>query len=199
MTADMCSPCTTVEAARLLGLAVRSVQSMVDRGELDAWKTPGGHRRISRASVERWLTARRLPETPLADASAQVLLIEDSVHCQNLVSLLMRERFADLQLHTASDGITGLAMYGALRPDLLIVDIVLPGIDGVALLTALRSQPQFAQSRLLVLTGLDVPGAVERRLAETLRHFGWHRAGSPARVMSFSYTCLLYTSDAADE
>ena len=43
----------------------------------------------------------------------------------------------------------------SLRPDLLIVDILLPGIDGAALITALRSQPQFAQSRLVVLTGLD--------------------------------------------
>ena len=48
-------PYTTIDAAQLLGLAVRSVQLMVDRGELDAWKTPGGHRRISRVSVERWL------------------------------------------------------------------------------------------------------------------------------------------------
>ena len=52
-------PYTTIEVAQLLGLAVRSVQLMVDRGELDAWKTPGGHRRISRASVERWLAARQ--------------------------------------------------------------------------------------------------------------------------------------------
>ena len=47
--------CSTVEVARRLGLAVRSVQTMVDRGELQAWKTPGGHRRIARTSVERWL------------------------------------------------------------------------------------------------------------------------------------------------
>ena len=52
-------PTRTIEVARLLGLAVRSVQLMVDRGELEAWKTPGGHRRISRASVERWLAARQ--------------------------------------------------------------------------------------------------------------------------------------------
>lgn len=154
MTSDTHAPCTTVEAARLLGLAVRSVQSMVDRGELDAWKTPGGHRRISRASIDRWLTARTAPSAP-PTPGAQVLLIDDSVHYQNLVSLLVRERFPNLQLRTATDGITGLAMYGALRPDLLIVDILLPGIDGAALITALRSQPQFAQSRLVVLTGLD--------------------------------------------
>jgi excisionase family DNA binding protein len=40
--------CTTLEVARMLGMAVRSVQMMVDRGLLEGWKTPGGHRRIIR-------------------------------------------------------------------------------------------------------------------------------------------------------
>jgi excisionase family DNA binding protein len=44
---------TTLEVAHLLGVSVRSVQLMVDRGELEAWKTSGGHRRIARASVQR--------------------------------------------------------------------------------------------------------------------------------------------------
>ena len=56
--ASLPSDCSTREVARVLGMAVRSVQLMVDRGELEAWKTPGGHRRIARASVERWLNQR---------------------------------------------------------------------------------------------------------------------------------------------
>jgi len=154
MTADTDPHCTTIEAARLLGMAVRSVQSMVDRGELRAWKTPGGHRRISRVSVDHWLAARTA-QRPSPACTARVLLIEDSVPYQNLVSLLLRDRFPTLQLHIAGDGISGLALYGALRPDVLIVDILLAGVDGTALVTAVRSHPQFAQTRLIVLTGLD--------------------------------------------
>ena len=48
------------EAAERLGMAVRSVQLMVDRGELQAWKTPGGHRRILRSSLDAWLAANLL-------------------------------------------------------------------------------------------------------------------------------------------
>lgn len=154
--------CSTLEVARLLGMAVRSVQMMVDRGELSAWKTPGGHRRISRASVDAWLTQRGGQAAPtiaaktVAKATAQrVLLIEDSVHYQNLVSLLIGQQFPALELHMAHDGIVGLAMYGQLQPDLLIVDILLPGIDGATLITSLRSQPQFARSKLIVITSLD--------------------------------------------
>jgi excisionase family DNA binding protein len=154
-------PYTTIEVAGLLGLAVRSVQLMVDRGELDAWKTPGGHRRISRASVERWMAARgtRSADGALQRAGSRraprVLLIEDSVHFQNLVRLLLGQKFAQVELHVADEGFAGLAMAGQLQPDVLIVDILLPGIDGATLITSLRSHPQFSQSRLIVITSLD--------------------------------------------
>lgn len=168
--------CSTRDVARVLGLAVRSVQLMVDRGELEAWKTPGGHRRIARASVERWLKQRqgaagdarghemaaRAPAS-IDDAegdtasrrSPRVLLIEDSVHFQNLVKLLMAHEFPQVELHVADDGIVGLAMAGELQPDVLIVDILLPGIDGATLISRLRSHPQFQRSRVIVVTSLD--------------------------------------------
>jgi excisionase family DNA binding protein len=144
----------------MLGMAVRSVQLMVDRGELDAWKTPGGHRRISKESVTRWIEGRnggnaQRPTVHPASNRPRVLLIEDSTHYQNLVTLLLRQRFPQVELHVADDGIAGLAMAGQLGPQVLIVDILLPGIDGATLITSLRSHPQFRNSRLLVVTSLD--------------------------------------------
>lgn len=172
---------TTLEVAKILGMAVRSVQLMVDRNELEAWKTPGGHRRISRTSVEHWASAHGLtsaggatlppatpaalatgpvapPAQPAAPASAhtpRILLIEDSVHFQNLVGLIVKQHFPGASLQVANDGITGLALYGQIQPNVLIVDILLPGIDGATLITTLRSHPQFARSHLIVVTSLD--------------------------------------------
>jgi len=57
---------TTLEVAKILGMAVRSVQLMVDRGDLQAWKTPGGHRRITRESLERWIQGSRANVTGVA-------------------------------------------------------------------------------------------------------------------------------------
>jgi len=156
--------CSTTEAAERLGMAVRSVQLMVDRGELQAWKTPGGHRRILRDSLEAWLASRAGPATTAATAPPQrasaerpltLLLIEDSAHFQNLISLVVKRELPGAELHVASDGIAGLAMAGRLEPDVLLIDILLPGIDGAALITSLRSHPQFAGSRLIVVTALD--------------------------------------------
>jgi excisionase family DNA binding protein len=154
--------CSTIEAARWLGMAVRSIQLMVDRGELRAWKTPGGHRRISRASIEAWLAQRAstgtnadLANKPSSVTVPRLLLIEDSSHFQNLVKLLVQQTVPNAQLHIADDGIAGLAMAGKLEPQLLIVDILLPGIDGATLITSLRSHPQFKNMALIVVTSLD--------------------------------------------
>ncbi|WAC73737.1 excisionase family DNA-binding protein [Roseateles sp. SL47] len=160
---DLQEDFSTREVAQRLGMAVRSVQLMVDRGELQAWRTPGGHRRILRSSLDAWLTGRGLAptkggETPTpaeAQRKLRVLLIEDSVHYQNLVALLIAQEFPELELHTANDGIGGLVMYGQLQPDVLLVDILLPGIDGAALVTSLRSQPLFAHCELIFITALD--------------------------------------------
>ena len=46
-------------------------------------------------------------------------------------------------------------MAGELQPDVLLVDILLPGIDGATLIARLRSHPQFQRSRLIVVTSLD--------------------------------------------
>lgn len=158
---------TTTEVARRLGLAVRSVQLMVNRGELQAWTTPGGHRRIARASLERWIAehlgtgapgraapaSRRVPKAP--PHATRVLLIEDSAHYQSLVAMLIRRQFPAIELHVESDGIAGLVKAGQLLPDILIIDIVLPGMDGATVVTKLRSHPAFEHCRLLVITSLD--------------------------------------------
>jgi DNA-binding response OmpR family regulator len=84
-----------------------------------------------------------------------VVLIEDSVHYQNLVAMLLKRQFPEVELHVADDGIAGLALVGELKPQVLIVDILLPGIDGAALINSLRSRPQFEATSLIVVTSLD--------------------------------------------
>ncbi len=163
---------TTLEVAKILGMAVRSVQLMVDRGDLQAWKTPGGHRRITRESLERWIQGSRAGVTGVAALHGspegrssgrrrpavhvpRILLIEDSSHFQNLVAMLVKQRFPAVDLHIAHDGITGLVSFGHLQPDLIIVDILLPGIDGATMITGLRRHALFGQCKLIVLTSLD--------------------------------------------
>lgn len=168
LTTSLSDHVSTVEAGRILGLAVRSVQLMVDRGELSAWKTPGGHRRITRQSVNDWRDHEQQPTPNPSVASApaaprhdkntghaKVLLIEDSMHFQNLMKLLLNQQFPMVELEIASDSISGLAMVGQCQPHVLIVDILLPGIDGATVITGLRSHVQFQNIQLIVCTSLS--------------------------------------------
>ena len=163
---------TTLEVAKMLGMAVRSVQLMVDRGDLQAWKTPGGHRRITRDSLERWIKGSRAGVTGVAAMHGgaslrpsgrrrhsvhvpRILLIEDSAHFQGLVSTLVKQRYPAIELHVSADAIAGLVSFGHLQPDLIIVDILLPGMDGATLITGLRNHALFGNCKLVVLTALD--------------------------------------------
>ena len=163
---------TTLEVAKMLGMAVRSVQLMVDRGDLQAWKTPGGHRRITRDSLERWVKGSRAGVTGVAAMHGgaalrpsgrrrhsvhvpRILLIEDSAHFQGLVSMLVKQRYPAIELHVSADAIAGLVSFGHLQPDLIIVDILLPGMDGATLISGLRNHALFGNCKLVVLTALD--------------------------------------------
>ena len=172
---------TTIEAGRVLGLAVRSVQLMVDRGELRAWKTPGGHRRIARESVDAWLATRRratppsyagLPALrqqatllPGLPPRPRVLLISDSAHCRGQVAQLLREHFPHIELLAADNIFAGLSMRGRLLPQVLLLHLPLPGVDAISLLASLRTHGEYAGLEPIVLadaTELDAlrtPGA----------------------------------------
>lgn len=168
-TAPLAQHLSTLEVGRMLGLAVRSVQLMVDRGELKAWKTAGGHRRICRESVERWRSnsskntgnkaskhqSQGMAVTQGQTRAVKVLYIEDSTHFQNMVALLLGQQFPALELRTAGDSISGLAIVGQMQPDILIVDILLPGIDGAALVSSLRMHPQFRAIQAIVVTSMS--------------------------------------------
>ena len=68
--------CSTREAALALGISVRTAQIWVEEGRLKAWKTPGGHRRILRTSVDEVL-ARRRAELAIPVHRFEILVVED--------------------------------------------------------------------------------------------------------------------------
>src|SRR4051794_17056673 len=69
--------CTTQQAATLLGMSVTSVQHLVESGEIKAWKTRGGHRRIPLSAVDAYkATIARTP--PQGDERFTVLIVEDN-------------------------------------------------------------------------------------------------------------------------
>lgn len=152
---------TTREAGEALGVAVRTVQLWVEAGVLPAWRTAGGHRRIARSAVEKLLADRRhdlAPQESQAQAQRQafkLLLVEDDVNLSRLFSAVVASWTFPLQLTTASNGFEGLVRIGEVAPDLVVTDLVMPGMDGFAMLRALKKPGSgFSGTKMVVLSAL---------------------------------------------
>lgn len=171
------SYCTTREAASLLGISLRTVQLWVDSGALEAWRTEGGHRRITRSSVERLhqkhlqtasprnaarLTRARSPRR-MAEHPLHVLIVEHDNALLRLYKLRLESWHLPLKVSTASDGYEALVRVGRESPDLLVTDLLMPGMDGVRMLEALTSSSCRDGMEIVVVTGLDTGAVADSR------------------------------------
>ena len=153
--------CTTAEAAALLGVAHRTIQLWVEAGTLQAWKTAGGHRRIAMSSVERVLAERADALAPARSAAPaqprtfKILVVDDDPSLLRLYELEMLGWGLPLEILKAHDGFEALLKIGEQRPDLLISDLSMPGMDGFRMVATLRSDPRRAGLRIIVVSGLD--------------------------------------------
>jgi excisionase family DNA binding protein len=156
--------CTTRQAAEMIGLSLGTVRQMIESGELSAWKTAGGHRRVSVASVNDYL--RRRGSAPLAarDPSRQlsVLIAEDDPDLQRLYQLNIAAWRLPISVQMVSNGFEGLVQIGQQAPDVLILDLLMPGMDGFEMIRTLRANPALAHMDIIVVTGMDPARIAER-------------------------------------
>jgi len=158
--------CTTSEAAKLLGVSVRTAQLWVESGLLTAWKTTGGHRRISRDSVERLLHKETAtptsfkPATP--DNNLKVLIVEDDLNLLRLYQARLAQWPMSPKITVASNGIEALVMVGREAPDLLIADLNVPEMNGFHMLRLLKAIPSLASMSIVVVSGLDAKEIIRR-------------------------------------
>ncbi len=122
---------TTHEVSKLLQVNPRSVINWIEQDLLSSYRTPGGHRRIRRDDLLAFLRKHQIPIPPaLVEEKFRVLIVEDE---DDIVKIL--KTFYDRQklyeVSSASDGITALIEVGRQRPDLMVLDILIPGVDGL--------------------------------------------------------------------
>lgn len=155
--------CTTREAAKLLGLSLGKVQQMTEDGELQAWKTSGGHRRVSILSVEAHLRMRgNLSQRDGPRDGIDVLIAEDNPDLQRLYQKNIATWALPITVRTVSNGIDGLLNIGLRPPDMLIADLLMPGVDGFEMIWRLRQNPDLDSMDIIVVTGMD-DGEIQKR------------------------------------
>lgn len=154
--------CGTFFAAKVLSLSVGTVQSLVERGELQAWKTQGGHRRISLQSVRNYQRLNGLPEIVAKTPHFRVLVVEDDATTLELFRATFNGWNLPIDLTTMGSALEALIDINALRPDVLITDLKMPGVDGFELLRTLRSNPTFASMVVVAMSGLTESDTEEK-------------------------------------
>jgi excisionase family DNA binding protein len=130
---------TTHEVSRLLHVNPRSVINWIEQSLLPSYRTPGGHRRIRHDDLLAFLRKHQIP-TPasLVGGKFGVLIVDDDPEIVDLVRTFL-DRQGNYEISTASDGITALIEVGRVKPDLLILDIMIPGVDGVEVCRRLKA------------------------------------------------------------
>ena len=147
---------TSREAAELLGVALSTVQLWTENGILRAWKTGGGHRRIARQSVEDFLLQQRMVAEDVPEyRPANVVVVEDKPELLKLYKRQFAARELPVKLITAGNGFEGLVQIGRFLPDVVITDLLMPGMDGFQMLESLRGMTELAKTMTLVVSALS--------------------------------------------
>lgn len=145
---------TTRQAANLLNVSLRTVQLWAESGVLSAWKTAGGHRRISTESVEKIRHEQNLAAGPAPDArKLTIVIVEDDPLYLELYQLKIAAWRLPVVVAVANDGFEALLMIGKLSPQIVISDLSMPGMDGFQMIRSLEENS--VKLDLIVITGLS--------------------------------------------
>jgi excisionase family DNA binding protein len=130
---------TTHEVSRLLQVNPRSVINWIDQSLLPSYRTPGGHRRIRHDDLLAFLRKHQIP-TPasLMDKKFDILIVDDEHEIVDLLKTFF-QRVGEYEIFAANDGITALIEVGRIKPDLLILDIMIPAVDGIEVCRRIKS------------------------------------------------------------
>lgn len=148
--------CGTSYAAKLLGLSVGTVQGLVEKKKLKGWKTQGGHRRISLKSLNEYVKKNNFSNNEQDEKILRVLIVEDDSITRDILRGYCERAKLPVDCTAMSSGMEALIDIANLKPDLLITDLDMPGIDGFELLRIIRNNPKFENMLILVLSAMSL-------------------------------------------
>ena len=186
--------CGTSYAAKLLGLSVATVQSLVEKGEIEAWKTLGGHRRIALRALNAYL-AKNSPQLSRVDTHPKhrlrVLVVEDDEATRDLYRCQFEGWDLPVDCTWMPSALDALMDIASMRPDLLITDLSMSGVDGIEMLRTITRNKQLAEMQIIVISGMSAEAIAARgglppeaRLMQKPINFDWLEGCITALVMA---------------
>ena len=154
---------STDQAAALMAIHSRSVLRWIKAGRIPAYQTGGGRWRIRTPDLACFMLEQgmQVPAT-LLDGAQRVAVVDDDRDFAEALTETLLELVPSLDVRSAHDGLSAGFLLAGFRPQLVLLDRTMPGLDGFEVLRRLRSQPELNGAAVIVISGeLDV-GARQR-------------------------------------
>ncbi len=145
---------TTGDVARYCDTTVMQADRWIKLGELKAFRQPGGHYRITRDDFRSFLERNGIPEYFEDDRKNRILIADDDATLVNAFREFLKAQYADVEIEDASNGFEALIKAGNFLPDLIILDLRMPKIDGLEVCRRIRESDTLRpRPKILAITG----------------------------------------------
>ena len=149
---------TTHEIAKFCDVYPSSVLHWIKEGKLKAHVTPGGHRRVAREDLIRFLKQFQMPiPAELQAGRRRILVVDDEPEMARMLEKIFRMHADLFDTEVCGSGIDALIKIGQSPPDLVVLDVVMPKMDGFQVCRILKTRPETSSVRIIALTGKKVP------------------------------------------
>jgi excisionase family DNA binding protein len=151
---------STGELASVCKVTKHTIIAAIDKGDLKASRTPGGHNRIRRRDALAFMRKHNFLQEEVAK---KILVVDDEDFIREVMEQIFEED--GYGIYHASSGYEAGKLAERIRPDLILLDILLPDIDGREVSRHIREEDFGKECRILAVTALKEPGEVAEILA----------------------------------
>jgi excisionase family DNA binding protein len=145
---------TTGEVADICRVSQQTIIRCFDTGKLEGFKVPGSKfRRIPRQSLMKFMKENSIPPDNLDSGKKKVLIVDDDTEIVELIAdVLIRDgRF---EIKSANSGYEAGMLTEQFRPDLVLLDYMLPDINGNVVCQTIRKNPEFENIKIIIVSGV---------------------------------------------
>jgi len=143
---------STVTVAKLLGVAVASISKWIDAGQLKAGRTPGGHRRVAKEDLIAFLRRQELPIPPELQTTPRILIVDDEQSVTEWVAMEIKAKHPEFEIHQANDGYAAGEIVSSSKPDVVILDLRMPGLDGFEVCQRIKTKEETKAIAIIAMT-----------------------------------------------
>jgi len=145
---------STGEVAGICKISQQTVIRCFDSGQLKGFRVPGSKfRRVPRDSLIKFMRENEIPLDQLDSGRRSVLVVDDDPEIIELMVDVL-ERDGRFQVTTASSGYDAGIMTEETRPDILILDYMLPDVNGNVVCKTIRQNPAFEHMKIIIVSGV---------------------------------------------